>query len=264
MSEQIAFSQVSFSYGTKPILDSFDFFVEKGEFVSLIGPSGIGKSTLFQLAAGLLQPGSGEIRIGKEAVEKRLGKIGYMAQRDLLMPWRTVVENAALPLEIQGMAKRDAQQKVRDELPRYGLQDWADAYPGELSGGMRQRVSFLRALLFGSKIMLLDEPFSALDGITRLEMQEWLLQMWQETGSTMIMITHDIDEAILMANRVILLSGVPITQPVELSVPIEYPRTTASRNLAEFLTVREQIWQLLRQAVRDQGQLQGNGGKAYG
>ncbi|MDH4618443.1 ABC transporter ATP-binding protein [Brevibacillus sp. AY1] len=264
MSEQIAFSQVSFSYGTKPILDSFDFFVEKGEFVSLIGPSGIGKSTLFQLAAGLLQPGSGEIRIGKEAVEKRLGKIGYMPQRDLLMPWRTVVENAALPLEIQGMAKRDAQQKVRDELPRYGLQDWADAYPGELSGGMRQRVSFLRALLFGSKIMLLDEPFSALDGITRLEMQEWLLQMWQETGSTMIMITHDIDEAILMANRVILLSGVPITQPFELSVPIEYPRTTASRNLAEFLTVREQIWQLLRQAVRDQGQLQGNGGKAYG
>lgn len=264
MSEQIAFSKVSFSYGKKPILSSFDLCVEKGEFVSLIGPSGIGKSTLFQLAAGLLQPMTGEIRIAQKAVEKRLGRIGYMPQRDLLMPWRTVAENAALPLEIQGMTKHDAQQKVRDELPRYGLQDWADAYPGELSGGMKQRVSFLRALLFGSEILLLDEPFSALDGITRLEMQEWLLQMWHKTGKTMIMITHDIDEAILMANRVILLSGVPIQKPVELSVPIDYPRTTATRNRTEFMAVREQIWELLREAVREQGQLQVHGGQAHG
>ncbi|TGU79046.1 ATP-binding cassette domain-containing protein, partial [Mesorhizobium sp. M00.F.Ca.ET.186.01.1.1] len=160
------FSQVRFSYSHTPILEDFDLRVKKGEFVSMIGPSGIGKSTLFQLIAGLLQPDQGEIRLGEARMDKRLGQVGYMPQRDLLMPWRTIVENAALPLEIKGMPKKEAQQRVRQELPRYGLQDWADAYPAQLSGGMRQRVSFLRALLSGADLMLLDEPFSALDGIT--------------------------------------------------------------------------------------------------
>ncbi|EST52323.1 ABC transporter ATP-binding protein [Brevibacillus panacihumi W25] len=260
MNEKLAFSQVDFSYGERKLLSSFDLEVKKGDFVSLIGPSGIGKSTLFQLAAGLLQPQAGEIRIDGVATKERLGKIGYMPQSDALMPWRTVVENAALPLEIQGCSKKEAQRRVREELPRYGLSEWADAYPHELSGGMRQRVSFLRALLFGSDLMLLDEPFSALDGITRLELQEWLLQMWRQTGSTMILITHDMDEAILLANRVILLSGAPITAPVEREVPIAYPRSTASRNLPAFLDLREEIWGLLRQAAGAKAQ----GGVAYG
>lgn len=251
MLEKIAFSQVHFSYGDKPILAGLDLRVAKGEFVSLIGPSGIGKSTLFQLLAGLLQPNSGEIRLNGSSAQERLGQVGYMPQRDLLMPWRTVVENAALPLEIKGVPAREARARARAELPRYGLAEWADAYPGQLSGGMRQRVSFLRAVLLGAEIMLLDEPFGALDGITRMEMQEWLLEMWQQTGTTMLMITHDIDEAILLADRVVLLAGSPITRPVELPVPIPRPRTTASRNQPAFLAMRERIWEALRQARHD-------------
>jgi ABC-type nitrate/sulfonate/bicarbonate transport system, ATPase component len=244
--DQLAFSQVRFSYSHTPILEDFDLRVKKGEFVSMIGPSGIGKSTLFQLIAGLLQPDQGEIRLGEARMDERLGQVGYMPQRDLLMPWRTIVENAALPLEIKGMSKKEAQQRVRQELPRYGLQDWADAYPAQLSGGMRQRVSFLRALLSGTDLMLLDEPFSALDGITRLDMQEWLMDKWQETGSTMLMITHDIDEAILLADRVIVLLGKPIRTPVELNVTIPRPRSVTSRNQPAFLALREEIWGLLR------------------
>lgn len=252
MREKLAFAGVRFSYGEKPLLDDFDVMVGEGEFVSLIGPSGIGKSTLFQLIAGLLQPQSGAIRVNGKLMENRLGKVGYMPQRDLLMPWRTVAENAALPLEIQGVPKKEARERVMAELPRYGLQEWAMAYPSELSGGMRQRVSFLRALLSGTDIMLLDEPFSSLDGITRMEMQEWLMTMWQETGCTMLMITHDIDEAILLADRVVVLNGSPITQPVELPVAIQRPRSSACRNQPGFLALREEIWELLRKQTAKQ------------
>ncbi|WP_103106382.1 ABC transporter ATP-binding protein [Brevibacillus reuszeri] len=246
MRDQLAFAGVRFAYGDQPILDNFDLNVAKGEFVSLIGPSGIGKSTLFQLIAGLLQPQKGEILLGGEAMANRLGQVGYMPQRDLLMPWRTIVENAALPLEIQGISKKEAHERVRSELPQYGLEEWADAYPAQLSGGMRQRVSFLRALLSSSSMMLLDEPFSSLDGITRMDMQEWLMAKWQETGSTMLMITHDIDEAILLADRVVVLTGKPITKPIELRVSINRPRSLVSRNQSGFLALREEIWDLLR------------------
>ncbi|MDF2679635.1 MAG: transporter ATP-binding protein [Brevibacillus sp.] len=252
MLDKLAFVGVRFSYGDQPILHDFDLHVGKGEFISLIGPSGIGKSTLFQLVAGLLQPQAGSITINGSPMGNRLGMVGYMPQRDALLPWRTVVENAALPLEIKGVSKKEAQERVRRELHRYGLFEWADAYPTELSGGMRQRVSFLRALLSGTDIMLLDEPFSSLDGITRMEMQEWLMEMWQETGSTMLMITHDIDEAILLADRVIVLTGKPIEKPVELQVKMERPRRTAFRNRGEFLSLREEIWELLRQNVGKQ------------
>lgn len=250
--EKLAFAGVRFSYGEKAILDGFQLTVGRGELVSLIGPSGIGKSTLFQLAAGLLQPQDGEIRLDGEPAARRLGQVAYMPQRDLLMPWRTVVENAALPLEIQGMPRREAQARVRQELPRFGLSGWADAYPAQLSGGMRQRVSFLRALMTGSDLLLLDEPFSALDGITRMEMQEWLLAMWQQTGSTMLLITHDIDEAILLADRIVVLLGSPISRPVELAVPVPRPRSLSSRSHPAFQAMREQIWELLRQSAAAQ------------
>lgn len=244
--EKLAFSGVGFSYGEKPILDGFDLQLSKGELVSLIGPSGIGKSTLFQLAAGLLQPDTGTIRLDGKSTAERLGRVGYMPQRDLLMPWRTVAENTGLPLEIQGFSKSEIRERIAEELPRFGLAEWKDAYPDELSGGMRQRVSFLRALMTGADLLLLDEPFSALDGITRMEMQEWLLSMWQQTGSTMLLITHDIDEAILLADRVVVLLGSPIRQPVELQVSVPRPRTLASRNDPEFHALRGEIWELLR------------------
>lgn len=251
--DKLAFSGVRFSYGNKPILDGFDLRIGAGELVSLIGPSGIGKSTLFQLAAGLLQPERGEIRLDGQVQKNRLGQVGYMPQRDLLMAWRTVSENAGLPLEIQGLPKKEVRARIEKELPRYGLAEWRDAYPAELSGGMRQRVSFLRALMTGADLLLLDEPFSALDGITRMEMQEWLLSMWQQTGSTMLLITHDLDEAILLADRVIVLAGSPIRRPVELIVDVPRPRSMQSRNHPRFHALREEIWQLLRDQTAQHG-----------
>ncbi len=246
LSEKLAYADVSFSYGPHPLLHRFNLSVRQGEFVSLIGPSGIGKSTLFQLAAGLLQPTEGAIRLNGAPFEERLGLAGYMPQRDLLMAWRTVAENAALPLEIQGVPRKTALELVRTELPRFGLADWADAYPAQLSGGMRQRVSFLRAVLTGADLLLLDEPFSALDGITRIEMQEWLLAMWQQTNATMMLITHDIDEAIMLADRVVVLLDSPITRPVEIPVQLPRPRDAVCRNNSTFLSIREQVWELLR------------------
>ncbi|USG68205.1 ABC transporter ATP-binding protein [Brevibacillus ruminantium] len=257
MREKLAFSQVSFSYGDQPILDRFGLEIQKGELVSLIGPSGIGKSTLFQLAAGLLQPEHGVIRLDGQPATKRLGQVGYMPQRDLLLAWRTVAENAGLPLEIQGFSQRAIRERVEQELPRFGLAEWKDAYPEELSGGMRQRVSFMRALLTGADLLLLDEPFSALDGITRMEMQEWLHSMWQQTGSTMLLITHDIDEAILLADRVVVLLGAPIRQPVELRVAVPRPRSMSSRNDPAFHALREEIWQLLRSSAHAVGERRG-------
>ncbi|WP_139488729.1 ABC transporter ATP-binding protein [Brevibacillus dissolubilis] len=248
---KLVFSQVDFSYGEQRILQDFHLTIRQGEFVSIIGPSGVGKSTLFQLASGLLEPTGGTISLDGDAVKPRLGRVGYMPQKDLLMPWRTVAENAALPLEIQGVPKKAALARVREELPRFGLAAYADATIDKLSGGMRQRVSLLRAILTGADLLLLDEPFSALDGITRMEMQEWLLDLWQKLGKTVILITHDLDEAALLADRVLVLQRMPIQQPVEIPVPFPHPRSAALRYEPSFTVIREQMWKLLKE--REQG-----------
>ncbi|MCK9910646.1 ABC transporter ATP-binding protein, partial [Microbacteriaceae bacterium K1510] len=239
------------SYGEKRLLHQFDMQVEEGEFVSLIGPSGVGKSTLFQLASGLLRPDAGTIALDGIVETNLLGKVAYMPQKDLLLPWRTVTENAALPLELQGVPKREAREQVIERLALFGLAGCADAYPDQLSGGMRQRVSFLRTILTGCDLMLLDEPFSALDGITRLEMQEWLLEMWQRLGSTVIMITHDIEEAMLLADRVIVLLDTPLSEPIEMAIPLERPRRPETRHDPGFQKLREQIWTMLRERTGD-------------
>lgn len=248
MKHKLEFRQVTFTYGDREnaILQDFDLAVREGEFLSVIGPSGVGKSTVFRLASGLLEPTGGTIELAGHAGEKRLGKVGYMPQKDLLMSWRTIAENAALPLEIQGMPKKQALQKVREQLPTFGLEGYEDAYPEQLSGGMRQRVSLLRAMLTGNDLLLLDEPFSALDGLTRMEMQEWLLELWHRLGSTVILITHDIDEAIMLADRVVILPEKPIREAVEIPVPLERPRRAECRHEPEFIRVKEQIWNLLR------------------
>lgn len=270
------------------LFDNLSFSIQKGEFVSLLAPSGVGKTTLFRLIAGLLEPDAGEIRMsgGESALPgngagggagagaqpgagsgagagtqpqagtglsapprgkpERLGLAGYMPQRDGLMPWRTVLDNAALGLEVAGMPKGEARRRVRELLPSFGLEQSADRLPAELSGGMRQRVSFLRTLLAGQELLLLDEPFSALDAMTRLDMQEWLLQVWEEHRKTILFITHDVDEALFLSDRVLVAGTSPISRLEEFRVPLGRPRKSEAMLDASLLPAKREILQLLR------------------
>ncbi len=216
MSEPVLeFKEVSFSYQSDkneriPMIKGLNLQIHDGEFVSIIGPSGSGKSTIFRLITGLEQPEEGGIFLNGKQPENRLGIVGYMPQQDLLMPWRTIMENAVLPLEIKGVKKAEAEAQVRGLLKDFGLNGVEHKLPGDLSGGMRQRVSFLRTVLSGSNILLLDEPFSALDAITRLTMQEWLMEQWEKWQKTILFITHDVDEALFLSDRIFVLQHHPI------------------------------------------------------
>ncbi|TLS36948.1 ABC transporter ATP-binding protein [Pseudalkalibacillus caeni] len=248
----LAFNSIAFHYQTGKkkeavsIFDGIDFRVNDGEFVSIIGPSGSGKSTIFRLVTGLENPAAGEIFLNGKKTENRLGQVGYMPQQDLLMPWRTIKENAVLPLEIKGMKKAEAESRVLQLLDDFGLKGVEDKYPGDLSGGMRQRVSFLRSILSGSNILLLDEPFSALDAITRLSMQEWLLAQWQKWKKTILFITHDVDEALFLSDRIFVLTGRPNHQLTEVTVPLGRPRTVRDLSRPEVVTLKEQLIDQLR------------------
>ncbi len=237
---------LSFSFpGEPPLFEALDFDIRQGEFVSVLAASGKGKTTLFRLLAGLLTPQSGTIAIratgDSAAAATRLGKIGYMPQRDCLMPWRTVLDNAALGLELGGTPKREARRQVLDLLPGLGLEGTGLKYPHELSGGMRQRVSFLRSLLGGGELFLLDEPFSALDAMTRLSMQEWLLQVWQQHRRTILFITHDVDEALLLSDRVLVAVKSPVTTLRELAVSLPRPRTYEAVMDVAFIGLKRQL-----------------------
>lgn len=192
-------------------LDGLTLSVGDGEFVALIGPSGCGKSTLLDIAAGLIEPDRGTVRLGGEATTAaaRLGRSAYMRQRDLLLPWRTVVENGALALEVAGVPRREARATARLRLPEFGLEGFAGAYPAQLSGGMRQRVALLRTALADRPLLLLDEPFGALDALTRAEMQGWLLRLWEGGRRSVLLVTHDVEEAVFLADRVVVLTPRP-------------------------------------------------------
>ena len=214
-----------------PALDDVSFKVMPGEFVTIIGASGSGKSTLFNLCVGLLEPDEGEILIDGEKPENRAGMVGYMPQRDLLLPWRSVLDNVLIPLEIQGIPERESRQKAMDMLPHFGLETFENEYPSALSGGMRQRAALLRTWLTGRSTMLLDEPFGALDALTRKELQNWLLRVWQEFGRTVMFITHDVEEAVYLADRVIVLSARP--GKIKRELKIDLPRPRRHRMIAE-------------------------------
>ena len=195
----LKFDNVSFQYDVEDfsIIDHLSFDVQDGEFVSVIGASGCGKSTIFRLVNKLLLPASGEILVDGESIEKKRNYCGYMPQQDLLFPWRTVRENLLLPMEIRGgYSKTEMREKADAALESVGLKDWGDKMPKELSGGMRQRAAFARTVLTGSDLLLLDEPFSALDYLTRISMREWLLEQWEREKKTVLIITHDLEEAV--------------------------------------------------------------------
>ncbi|GAA0372674.1 ABC transporter ATP-binding protein [Bacillus horti] len=247
----LQFEHVDFSYegvveSQGHLLDSLSLSIEKGEFVSIIGPSGSGKTTLFRLISGLEQPSQGQILMVGQWKKDRLGQVGYMPQQDLLLPWRTILENSCLPLELKGVSKEEAKRKVLDLLDEFGLAGTEHRYPTELSGGMRQRVSFLRSVLSGSPILLLDEPFSALDAITRLSMQEWLIQQWERWGKTILFITHDVDEALFLSDRILVCTQKPIKELQEVQVPLDRPRTLRDLNQGQVIALKELLIQQLR------------------
>ena len=245
----LQFDHVTFQYEVEDfnIIDDLSFTVEKGEFVSVIGPSGCGKSTIFRLVNQLLHPKSGAVLVDGQSIDHLKNYCGYMPQQDLLFPWRTVAENLRIPLEIQeNCSKAEMQQRVADALHMVGLDGWGEKSPGELSGGMRQRAAFARTVLTGSNLLLLDEPFSALDYLTRLTMREWLLEQWEREQKTVLFITHDVEEALFLSSRILVVEQTPITHLKSISVPAGYPRTLELLQQPEILSLKEQLIDLLR------------------
>lgn len=249
----LEFQSVVFQYDSENfnIIDGLSFHLEKGEFVSVIGPSGCGKSTIFRLTNQLLPRRSGEILVDGKSIDGRRGYCGYMPQRDLLFPWRTVNENLRLPMEIRGgISRAEMDKRVAETLEHVGLVGWGDKRPEELSGGMRQRAAFARTLLTGSELLLLDEPFSALDFLTRITMQEWLLDQWEQDSKTVLFITHDVEEAIFLSGRVLVVEDTPIRKLHSFEVPAPYPRTRACLTDPKMLELRENLISLLRKEVQ--------------
>ncbi|MEH7501076.1 ABC transporter ATP-binding protein [Neobacillus drentensis] len=235
----LSIQELSYSFEEeKPIFQGLTLDVKRGEFVSVIGASGSGKSTLFRLVTGLLEPGQGDILIDGQKTGKRLGSVGYMPQKDLLLPWRTVLENVVLPLEVTNESKQARLSEIREWLARFGLAEFENAYPNELSGGMKQRVAFLRTLMTGKELLLLDEPFGALDSLTKRNMHKWLLGLWGELQKTVLFITHDLEEAILLSDRIYLLQGTGIK---EMKVTLPRPRSSQLIYQSEFITMRKEL-----------------------
>ena len=245
----LKFDNVSFQYDVEDfsIIYHLSFDVQDGEFVSVIGASGCGKSTIFRLVNKLLLPASGEILVDGESIEKKRNYCGYMPQQDLLFPWRTVRENLLLPMEIRGgYSKTEMREKADAALESVGLKDWGDKMPKELSGGMRQRAAFARTVLTGSDLLLLDEPFSALDYLTRISMREWLLEQWEREKKTVLFITHDVEEAVFLSSRILVVEESPITHLRSIDVPAEYPRSRDELRKQEILSLKEELIGMLR------------------
>jgi ABC-type nitrate/sulfonate/bicarbonate transport system ATPase subunit len=207
---ELELDAVQHAFGSVQVIDGLDLTLRRGEVVALVGPSGCGKSTVLELVAGLLEPSSGRISVeGGTDPRSRLARAAYMPQRDLLLPWLRAIDNAALALRIGGVSRRRAREQARPLFERLGLEGFERARPDELSGGMRQRVAFARTLLTGKPLLLLDEPFAALDAITRADLQEWLLEALAAEPRTVLVVTHDVEEALFVADRVVVLSGRP-------------------------------------------------------
>ncbi len=250
--ELLGVSKVFETAGRVPVraLDEVTLRVRPYRFASMIGPSGCGKSTIFNLIAGLLNPSGGQIRVDGEEVAGTAGLVGYMLQKDMLLPWRTVLDNVVLGLEVLGVPRKQAVAAAQPLLERYGLGGFEKHYPHALSGGMRQRVALLRTLLYDREVILLDEPFAALDAQTRLLLQEWLLTLWQDFRKTILLVTHDIDEAIFMSDEIYVMSARPGRIRAHLPVNLPRPRDEETVTTPEFTTLKREALAMLTEESR--------------
>jgi ABC-type nitrate/sulfonate/bicarbonate transport system ATPase subunit len=232
--------------GTKVhALDRTSIDIPSGTFVSIIGPSGCGKSTLFNIIAGLDRPTDGQVLLAGEDCTGQQGMVGYMLQKDLLLPWRTVLGNVVLGLEIAGVRKKERESLAHRFLEHYGLAGFAGHFPAQLSGGMRQRAALLRTILFNRQVILLDEPFGALDALTRAQMQEWLLDLWDDLGKTVLFVTHDIDEAIYLSDIVYVMSPRPGRVVARIDIDLDRPRKPAVVTSSRFTQLKGEALELL-------------------
>jgi ABC-type nitrate/sulfonate/bicarbonate transport system ATPase subunit len=232
--EPLSFQDVTRRYGAVTALQGLDLELRGGEVMAVVGPSGCGKSTLLELVAGLQDPDEGVVEVlGARSAAERRAACAYMPQRDLLLPWRDGLGNAALALECQGVSRGEARRRAEPLFERFGLAEFERARSASLSGGMRQRVAFLRTLLAGRPVLLLDEPFGALDAITRADLQEWLAGALVQEPRTVLLVTHDVEEAVFLADRVVVLSPRPGRVIQELEVDLPRPRSLTDPALAE-------------------------------
>ncbi|MCZ2258122.1 ABC transporter ATP-binding protein [Sporosarcina sp. G11-34] len=240
---KLKLQHISKSYGTNHVLQDVSFHVDDGEFVSIVGPSGSGKSTLFQLIGGLYAPDHGDITLDGNSVNNSRGHISYMPQNPSLLPWRTILQNVLLSSEIVG--SKDTGNAL-ELIEKAGLGGYEDAYPHQLSGGMKQRVAFIRSLNSPQSIICLDEPFSALDEFTRFEMQGWLLAIWEDYRKSVLFITHNIDEALYLSDRILILSNKPASIKKEIINPFPRPRKEELLLSDEFMKLKREIHYELR------------------
>ena len=246
---RLAVDGIAKSFAGREVLAPTSLALAPGEFVSLVGPSGCGKSTLFNVVSGLIRPDGGTVAIDGRDVTGTSGTVGYMLQKDLLVPWRTVVGNITLGAALTRGATRADQEQAIAFARRYGLGDFLDHYPHALSGGMRQRVALMRTLATNHDVLLLDEPFGALDAQTRLEMQQWLLEIWRETGRTVLFVTHDVDESIFLSDRVLVMAPRPGRIARELRIDLPRPRTLDVMTAPAFNEAKREILGLLHERM---------------
>lgn len=238
---------VSKSFDGKAVLDNVSLDLREGELVSLLGVSGVGKTTLFNIISGLLAPDKGRVLLRGEDVTGRPGRVSYMLQKDLLLPYRTVQDNVSLPLLLQGMDKKQARARAVAHFADFGLEGTQTLYPAQLSGGMRQRAALLRTYLFSGQAALLDEPFSALDSLTKRAMHRWYLDVMERIKLPTLFITHDIDEAILLSDRICILTGQPGRVSQVLTVDEPKPRGEEFTVSPRFLEYKKYILSCLGQ-----------------
>lgn len=244
--ELLRSENITKSYDGRTIISGISVRLEKGELVSLLGLSGSGKTTLFQILSGLSAPDEGRVFLDGEDITSKPGKISYMLQKDLLLPHKKVIDNVALPLVIRGMSREKARQSAEPYFGRFGLEGTQEQYPSQLSGGMRQRAALLRTYLSSNGAALLDEPFSALDMITKGQMHEWYLDVMSRIDLSTFLITHDIDEALVLSDRIYVMTGSPGRIDTEIRIRTPRSERTGYDLTEEFLSYKKEILRVLR------------------